>query len=244
MFDSEDPVSPEGARLFLTNLNTGRTRPFSQFPAPGSPPVGNDYIAGLVAFSPDSRAIAFDFLTGAPSKGAAAGVVFMSVATGHTIRSITVRGVGAGGPPFLWLPNGRLLFQVGFTELATVSKTGTGLRPIKINVPADQINEVVASPDGSQLAIETQTGDGCDQDGPCTYKLFVAPTAGGTARWLAPSTDLAPVWSPDGKYLLDRAGIDRAGTKMELITVATGHAITIGSPGGTLVGWRPVTGPR
>ncbi len=246
MAESVGPVNgaPDGARLLLTNLNTGRTHPFAQFPAPGSPPSPYpDYASGLVAFSPDSRAIAFGFLSRVPNKGAAVGVVFMSVATGHTIRSITVPGVNTG-PPFLWLPNGRLLFQVGVTGLATVSKTGTGLRPININLPAGfdaEINEVAASPDGSQLAIEMVAGQGCSEDStPCTSTLYVAPTAGGTARRLAPSSESVPVWSPDSKYLVDQAGA------IKLITVATGHTITIRPPRlrASLVGWRPVTGPR
>ncbi len=230
---------PDGMDLFLTNVNTGRSRPFAQFPSPGNEEAGADYASGLVAFSPDSRAIAFGYLAGAPGTGGVDEVVFMNVATGHTIRSIAIPGEAPEPGVFQWLPNGRFLF-LGASGLLTLSKTGTGARPININLPsADaQIQTAAVSPNGSELAMEVDSGSGCAQDStPCNSAVYVAPTAGGTAIRLArSSSQTVPVWSPDGNsFVYDN------GATTKLITVATRHTLTVRSPRarGWVVGWRP-----
>ncbi len=224
--------------LSLTNVNTGSSRPFAQFPSPGNEEAGADYASGLVAFSPDSGAIAFGYLAGAPSKGADEDVVFMSIASGHTIRSIVIPGEAPEPGVFQWLPNGRFLF-LGASGLLTLSKTGTGARPIKINLPSGdaQIQTAAVSPNGSEFAMEVDSGSGCAGDStPCNSAVYVAPTAGGTAIRLArSSSQTVPVWSPDGKSLVYDNG---ATTK--LMTVATRHTITIRRPRlqASVVGWR------
>ncbi len=223
--------------LVLTNVNTGRSRPFAQFPPPGTG-TGADYASGVVAFSPDSGAIAFGYLAGAPNKGADEDIVFMSVASGHTIRSIAIPGEAPQPGVFQWLPNGRLLF-FGAGGLLTLSKNGTGARPIKINLPSGdaQIQTAAVSPNGSELAMEVDLGSGCAEDStPCNSAVYVAPTVGGTARRLArSSSDTVPVWSPDGRFL-----VYDNGTTTRLVTVATGHTITVRRPRlqSSVVGWR------
>jgi Tol biopolymer transport system component len=230
MIESDSRTSePPGMNLFLLNLNTGRTRLFAQFPPSG----GADYLNGVGAFSPDSRALAYGF---SPSATGGAGVVFMSVANGHRIRSINIPG-GETVPVFQWLPDGRLLVQSA-NGLETVSKTGTGARPININLQGyTQINTAVASPDGSEVAMQVDTGQGCGQEGPCNSAVYIVPTAGGTAIRLASAeSDSEPVWSPDGKFLI----YDQSATTTRLMTVATRHTITIRPLSGwaEIVGWR------
>ena len=223
--------------LFVTNVNTGSSRPFAQFPPPGSG-TRADYASGVVAFSPDSRAIAFGYLAGTPNQGADEDIVFMSVASGHTIRSITIPGEAPEPGVFQWLPNGRLLF-LGASGLLTLSKTGTGARPIKIKLPSGdaQIQTAAVSPNGSELAVEVDSGPGCAEDStPCNSAVYVAPAVGGTAIRLArSSSETVPVWSPDGKSL-----VYANGTTTKLITVATRHTITIRRPRlqASVVGWR------
>lgn len=238
MFESNNTrTSPPGMNLFLLNLNTGHARLFAQFP---QPTAGANYLNGSGAFSPDGKALAYGYDAGAPNEGASEGVVFMSVANGRRIRSISIPG-GAPVPVFQWLRDGRLLVQ-GASGLETVSKTGTGARPINISLPsgAAQINTAVASPDGSELAMEVDVGQGCGQEGPCNSAIYLAPIAGGTAIRLARAeSDTDPVWSPDGKFLVYDSGANTT----KLITVATRHTITIRGPKGSVVGWRSAVSP-
>lgn len=220
-------TEPPGMNLYLSNLNTGGSRLLVKFP----PLLTNaaDYLNGIGAFSPDGKAVAYGFT----AKGGE-GVVFMRLADGHKIRSILIPGAVAV-PVFQWLPDGRLLVQDG-NGLETVSKTGTGARPINIGLPPgeSQINTAVASPDGSEVAIEVDTGPGCSVEGPCNSAVYLAPTAGGTAVRLASSeSNTIPVWSPDGKFLIYGS---LRGT--ELMRLATRRTVTIRARKGSIVGWR------
>lgn len=230
-----------GLNLFLWDVNTGRSRLLATFPGPEgvSSPA---YEAGGAVFSPDGKTIAFAFTSvkdpGTRHSAEGDGVIFMSVANGHKIRSINIPGADPGA--FQWLPDGRLLVSEG-EGLETVSKTGTGARPVNISLPPGdtQRNTVLVSPDGSEVAMQVDKGDGCWQEGPCNSGVYLAPMAGGTAIRLASAeSDSGFVWSPDGKFLIY---LSPDGTNM-LMTVATRHTITIHAPKGRttfVVGWLP-----
>ncbi len=242
-----------GVSFFLTDVNTGRTRPFGQLSSlMGLPGPRNAYETGQAAFSPDGKTIAFVFdVYAGPGNGIRAGIVFISVPSGHVSRPIRF----SAGPPepggFQWLPGGRFLFLT-ISGVETVSRTGTGVRSVTTSLAASDTYELAAvSPSGSELAIEAETGEACPlRSSFCSRAVFVTPTVGGQAKRLARSALAPDVWSPDSRYLATQiptgTGTNTGTNVTKLITVATGHTITVKPPSNHawVVGWRPVTGPR
>jgi Tol biopolymer transport system component len=101
----------------------------------------------------------------------------------------------SGSSRATWLPDGRILFEVGGHGLWVVEEDGTGLQQLVPNG-----NGASVSPDGSEIAYVVATGQA---DAPA-YQIHVRSADGGTERTILQDPAIGPqmvAWSPDGSKL-------------------------------------------
>ena len=187
----------------LSNLRTGAAHAFATFSQQASPPATSGTVAfyqnGAPAFSPDGRTVAFGYgVVTEPSKVQGEDVAFLSVPTGRTIRLISIRGGRRGAKRAAVVADRPHLVPAGGGTVQTMKPNGSARRSIRIGLPANTaIDNVVASPDGSQLALGVTSSSGCGDS--CRTDLYLVSVTGGRAVRLTSSGCAgSPVWSPDG----------------------------------------------
>ena len=200
--------------------------------------AGADYASGLVAFSPDSRAIAYGYLPGLRAAAARGGRI-------HECRDRAQDQVdrhpeGSTKPGvFQWLPNGRFLF-VGASGLRTCPRPEPG-RDRSISTFRQRTRRYKRL--RCRLTVRswrwrwTRGRDVLKTPLRATAPYMLRPPLVGQRYGLhAPR----PRPSPCGRLMASLLVYDKGGTT-KLITVATRHAITVRSPRvrAWIVGWRP-----
>lgn len=197
------------------------------------PPVST-FMAGM-ALSPNGRVLACGYQAnmGPGLRGEKTRIAFINVKTGKLIRSIRLAG-WLDGP--VWSSRGELLFVSVEGTLEATLPDGSHEHPIRIELPSagefiaarsGTDRPVVASPDGSELAV---IGETADQNTP----LYLVPASGGKTKRIADFATLA-VWSPNGRQIV----ADMGGGGAEVITLATKHVKTI-APVGAVDDWQAV----
>ncbi|WP_432855929.1 amidohydrolase family protein [Amycolatopsis sp. CA-161197] len=172
--------------------------------------------------SPDGRQVALDLL----------GVLWLMPARGGPARRLTGDLFDIAMPT--WSPDSSALvfqsYREGSFDLWTIRADGTGLRRLTSG-PFDH-REPVFSPDGSKIAYSS--------DAPGSYGIHVLDVASGRATLVTdtPDEEYEPAWSPDGSKLAFVA----AGTRIDVVTVASGARSTFATEPGTVLHspmWTP-----
>jgi len=189
--------------------------------------IGN--FEGSFALSPDGRQLAYgaDAAVGGPGQGIVHRVLIIDLRTGRTTQSTTLPQGPTVIGPLTWSARGQLFYTVQATDSVEVSRpNGSHQRTVPIRLPdpglGPSVQEVVASPDGSQLAlgvVDNYVNCGNVGSPSCQNNLYVVNSGGGVARRLTHSGQAdSPVWSPDGSQIAFHDGYGTA-----IVTVRTGH---------------------
>jgi Tol biopolymer transport system component len=208
--------SADGREIFFTRGNGDCTSAFESdvftMNAEGSDAhaLTHDRNSSTSQPSPDGRKLAFT--TG--------GVLFVGDSTTGG-RRVVVRDKGGAAWAVAWSPDSKRLLYTA-TGLGVVGADGTNKRLIAGNAA----ETASWSPNGRQIAFSRcLAGDAlvCDSAG-----LWLSAPDGSHRRQLtrqplsAKTTDLSPVWSPDGKRLAFARTVNGAKSSLVVITVSDG----------------------
>lgn len=179
---------------------------------------------GGVAWSPDGRQIAFT------SQRDGQRAIWTVPAEGGAPRRVTFTGGQVGLPA--WSPDGR---RLGFTS-DPEGNTDLFLVP----AARGEARQLTAwptrewggswSPDGLWMAFTSDRPppSGAAEADPGRWGIWIMPTAGGEATWLA--RGYAPDWSPDGQRLVYMAQMEGE-WRPATITAAGGQPVAVGAEG-------------
>ncbi|MEZ5403856.1 MAG: S9 family peptidase [Bryobacteraceae bacterium] len=156
---------------------------------------------GGVAWSPDSRRIAFT----AKREGDEAGQVYVLDLAGGEAARVTSTASGASGP--LFSPDGqRILFQTQYDPDAEGRKQRKSTARVYDGFPIRYWDKWL---EGKQprIFVQAASGQGEPKDLLAGSKLAASPGFDGSMA--SSGSDLHPVWSPDGRWVLFSATENR-----------------------------------